>query len=71
MWLARPDDAERQLEQLASRTATNVQDDWELAAIELLRGRAESAAPRFRATLARGPPHTPSARHGACLLRLW
>jgi Flp pilus assembly protein TadD len=55
VWLSRPEEADRQLARIAGLTPTTVQDEWELAAVELLRGRAEDAEPRFRATLARSP----------------
>ena len=53
--LGRIDDAEEQLAQLATESASSVQDEWVIAAIDLLRGRLERAATRLDAVIARGP----------------
>jgi serine/threonine protein kinase len=53
--LGRVTEAEDQLVPLATEKTDSVQDEWALAAIDLLRGRAERAAPRLAAVIARGP----------------
>ncbi len=50
----RPDEAERQLRELASLTPVSIQDEWVLAGIDLLRGHP-NAANRLAAAIARGP----------------
>ena len=53
--LGQIDGVEEQLAHLTTESANSVQDEWVLAAIDLLRGRLERAATRFEAVIARGP----------------
>lgn len=53
--LGRVNEAEDHLAQLATESTNSVQDEWALAAIDLLRGRLQRAAARFDAVIARGP----------------
>jgi TolB-like protein len=53
--LGRLDEAEEQVGQLALEPTNSVQDEWALAAIDLLRGRFEPGAARLDAIVARGP----------------
>jgi hypothetical protein len=55
VWLGRPDDLEQQLRKLATMTTPSVQDEWEMAAVSLLRGHVDDAAARFQPIIARGP----------------
>src|SRR6185436_9354239 len=53
--LKRVDDAEQILLRLSTEAATSAQDEWGLAALDLLRGDYRQAAGRFEAVIARGP----------------
>jgi TolB-like protein len=55
LWLGRADEAEAQLRHLAVESAASTQDEWQLAAIDLLRGRVDRAATRFQTVIERGP----------------
>jgi predicted Zn-dependent protease len=55
LWLGRADEAEAQLRHLAVESAASAQDEWQLAAIDLLRGRVDRAATRFQTVIERGP----------------
>ena len=51
----RIDEAEEHLLRLSTECVSSAQDEWGLAAIDLLRGDLERAATRFQAVIARGP----------------
>jgi TolB-like protein len=53
--LERVAEAEEQLALLATERTDSVQDEWALAAIDLLRGRSEPAVSRLSAVIVRGP----------------
>jgi TolB-like protein len=55
VWLGRPDDLEPQLREVVRIAPRSVQDEWEFAVVELLRGHNQAAASQF-ATIAQRPP---------------
>ena len=55
MQLGRLDEAAEQFAQMALEPTNSVQDEWALAAIDLLRGQFEPGAARLDASIARGP----------------
>ena len=55
MQLGRLDEAAEQFAQMALEPTDSVQDEWALAAIDLLRGRFEPGDARLDASIARGP----------------
>ena len=55
VWLGRSDEAERQLLTLAGASTASVQDEFLLAAVDLLRGHLPEAVTRFEAVIERGP----------------
>ena len=54
LYLKRPDEASRQVQDLARLMGTSIQDDWVLAAAELMRGNADAAS-RLATIIERGP----------------
>ena len=55
IWLGQADEAERQVLTLAGASTASVQDEFLLAAVDLLRGHLPEAATRFEAVIERGP----------------
>jgi len=53
--LQRTDEAEEHLQRLSTQSVSSAQDEWGLAAIDLLRGDLARAATRFEVVNARGP----------------
>jgi TolB-like protein len=53
--LHRTDESEEQLQRLSAESESTAQDEWALAAIDLLRGHVERAAARLEVVIARGP----------------
>ena len=55
LWLGQADDLERQLRDVEKITPRSIQDEWEFAVVDLLRGKNAAAAAQF-ATIAERPP---------------
>lgn len=55
LFLGRAEEAEAQLHQIVSLGAKSIQDEWELAGVELMKGNHLEAEKRFAAIIATGP----------------
>ena len=47
LWLGSPDDLERQLRDVVRIAPRSIQDEWEFAVVDLLRGQDQIAATQF------------------------
>jgi TolB-like protein len=56
LWLGRADDLERQLRDVTRIGPRSIQDEWEFAVVDLLRGQHRAAADQFATIVKRPPP---------------
>jgi hypothetical protein len=55
LWLGRPDDLERQLPDVVRIAPRTIQDEWEFAVVDLLRGQDQTAGTEFALIVQRPP----------------